>query len=84
MYRLVGHPDAVYSVDFSPDGRTIASGSWGEIRLWDAEHAQEILRLAGHEWPVFKVQFGAKSASLSSGSADSTVIIWNVERPKEK
>ena len=41
----------------------------GEIRLWDAEHAQEILRLAGHEWPVFKVQFGSKSASLSSGSA---------------
>ena len=33
---LEGHADWVYSVSFSPDGATLASGSWdGTILLWD-------------------------------------------------
>jgi WD40 repeat protein len=35
LYRLVGHSESVGSVDFSPDGRYLISGSGdGEIRLW--------------------------------------------------
>jgi WD40 repeat protein len=35
LYRLVGHTESVGSLDFSPDGRYVISGSGdGEIRLW--------------------------------------------------
>ena len=33
---LSGHTDWIYALCLSPDGKTIASGSWdGEVRLWD-------------------------------------------------
>ena len=44
-----GHTDDVLSVSFSPDGTTIASGSWDKtIRLWNANTGDHISTLRGH------------------------------------
>ena len=47
---LTGHTDGVNSVAFSPDGKTLASGSYdGTVRLWDvASHRQVGSPLTGH------------------------------------
>ena len=45
---LTGHTDQVWSVAFSPDGRLLASGSYGEIRLWDVATGREVRTLKGH------------------------------------
>jgi WD40 repeat protein len=38
LRTLTGHNDWVYSFALSPDGKTVASGSWdGEVRLWNLE-----------------------------------------------
>ena len=48
---LTGHA-AVRSVAFSPDGQTLASGSWdGMIRLWDVDTRQE--KASPHRTYVF-------------------------------
>src|SRR5262249_804272 len=40
---LHGHTNVVQSVAFSPDGRTLASGSWdGTIVLWDVASRQRL------------------------------------------
>ena len=45
---LTGHTDWVYSVVFSPDGNTIASGSRDTtVRLWDARTGTLIHTLTG-------------------------------------
>ena len=89
---LVGHTDTVYSVAFSPDGTTLASGSEDStIILWDmttGEHIKTLARptgpfvgptdlLAGHTDTVYSVAFSPDGTTLASGSADNTIILWD-------
>ena len=36
LATLEGHSNWVYAVAFSPDGKTLASGSDNTLKLWDA------------------------------------------------
>src|SRR5262245_35252426 len=55
---LKGHDAIVYSVAFSPDGKTLASGSGDKtVRLWDAQTGQELATLYGHDEYVRSVAF---------------------------
>ena len=58
--RVPPHPDAVQSVCFSPDGRTIASGSYGgTVRLWDVNTGRSIKTLIRHAGLIADVRFFA-------------------------
>ena len=49
LRTLTGHTDSVVSVSFSPDGRTLASGSRDDtIRLWDGVTGAHLRTLTGH------------------------------------
>ncbi len=75
---LEGHRDAVSSVSFSPDGKTIASGSWDyTIRLWNASTGETIRTLTGHRGSVRSVSFSPDGQILASGSYDDTIRLWN-------
>ena len=44
-----GHGSIVGSVCFSPDGKTLASGSWDNtIKLWNVETGELVRTLTGH------------------------------------
>jgi WD40 repeat protein len=74
----------VTSVAFSPDGKTIASGSWDKtIRLWDRDSKQEIAALKGHSSYVSSVVFSPDGNIIASGSDDHTIRLWDWESKQE-
>ncbi|MEH2425326.1 MAG: hypothetical protein V7K48_31815 [Nostoc sp.] len=82
--RLQGHDNDVWSVSFSPDGKTLASGSAdATIKLWNLETGKEIRTLTGHDNNVRSVSFSPDSKTLASGSDDKTIKLWNLETGKE-
>ena len=77
-HTLTGHTHDVSSVAFSPDGTTLASGSWKEVRLWDTNTGDTLNTLTGHTAWVESVVFSPDGTTLASGSDDGTVLLWSL------
>ncbi len=82
--ELEGHTDHVFSVEFSPDGKTIASGSMDKtVRIRDTQTLQIKYVLEGHEEAVHSVVFSPDGKTLASVSSES-VRLWDPNLGEEK
>jgi WD40 repeat protein len=78
---LDSHHGFVYSVQFSPDGKILASGGADHrIRLWNTDTGKIIYTLDGHLESVMAIQFMPNGKILVSAGADLTIRFWDLER----
>ncbi|MBK8795378.1 MAG: hypothetical protein IPM07_02715 [Anaerolineales bacterium] len=74
------HRTWVFSVAFSPDGTTLASGSADcTVCLWDVASGALHTVLNGHSETVYKVAFNPDGSAVLSCSADGTIKFWDVQ-----
>lgn len=78
---LRGHQDVISPLEWSPDGRILASGSADAIIcLWD-EYSGELLKtLSGHQDRISSLSWAPDSQQLAAGSMDSTISVWNTSQ----
>ena len=70
----------INDIKFSPDGNLVAvAGSIG-VWLYNAQTGAEVALLTGHTQSILSVAFSPDSKTLASGSSDTTIRLWDVER----
>ncbi|MBP9185658.1 MAG: WD40 repeat domain-containing protein [Bacteroidia bacterium] len=77
-----GHMGPVNVLEFSSNGKILASGSEDRvIVLWDSIF-REKTRLEGHKDKVNCLIFDIRDRYLYSGSDDKTIMVWNLKTGK--
>ncbi len=73
------HTDTVPALAFSPDGRTLATGSWdGAIKLWDLERGT-LLWTSQQSTTINFVAFAPDGQMLASGRNDAPIRLWDAK-----
>ena len=76
---LTHHNEGMFSITFSPDGNTLASGTTkGKIKLWNVDTLQEIGDFPNEaNSPAFDIRFSPDGQFLAQASGEDGVIFWD-------
>lgn len=77
-------PQCIAQVQFSPDGRWIATASFDKaVKLWDGVRGAFVATLRAHVGPVYQLAWSSDSRLLVSASKDSTLKASSLLLPLE-
>ncbi len=87
--RLEGLADRVLALDFSPDGKLLATGSGepsrsGQLRIYNVENGSVVLDLPeAHTDTIFSVAFSPRGDMIATAGADKFARVFKLPEGKE-
>jgi WD40 repeat protein/serine/threonine protein kinase len=72
------HKDRLTEVEFSSDGRAVASAAGAEALVWSAADGRVLRRYRGHAGMVLSARFTPDGKWLVTGGDDATLKVWDV------
>ena len=84
LHRWTSHSGNIGVVVFSPDGKTLASGSEDRtVKIWNVNTGAELKTLSGHTALVLGVAFSPDGKTLATSSLDKTIRLWDAATGSE-
>lgn len=82
---LIGHTEGIFSIAFSPDGKTSASASGDStIGLWDINTGEHKYTLTGHTRYIDSVAFNPDGNTIATGHYLGAIRLWDAHTRKHK
>ena len=87
---LEGHASGAQSLDFSRDGRRLASGSYDGVVIWDGEAWRLLRRCQRRDVPrnwsprIASVAFSPDGKTVVTGGEESKILFWDVGSGREQ
>jgi dipeptidyl aminopeptidase/acylaminoacyl peptidase len=78
QFQTPKQENTVAGLDYSPDGKLLASGTVRFLRLFDAVGGQEIRRIEAHRDLIIRLAFAPDGKSLATCGWDSAIAVWDV------
>ncbi len=70
-------PGPLFSVAFAPDGRTLATGSFNKVILWNVTRRAEQTTIPFGGGAITSVALSGRGNMLAAAGSDGTVLLWN-------
>jgi len=78
--ELRGHTDALYTAQFTHDGRSLLTASDdGTARVWNVADGSSVV-LRGHDDDVYRARWSPDEKTVATASLDSSVRVWPIDR----
>jgi WD40 repeat protein len=79
------HSDTVFGVDFSRDGRYVASCAADKfVKVFETQTGKQARSFEGHTHQVLGVSWKGDGSLLASSGADNQIKIWNLETGEQQ
>lgn len=80
---FAGHTDLIFDLDFSPDGKYVATGGGdATVRIWDVQTGKELLKISPPVRIVNAIEYSPDGKYLLSGSPGPITWLWDARTGK--
>ena len=74
--KSTGHTGRIYAVEFSPDGKQVASsGDGGVVEIWETRTLQPVRQFSASHDTVLSLAFSPDGRAIGTGGADAVLQI---------